>query len=65
MGGADAPQAWQGDLDVLYRLGPGFSEAGWTLSLEVNNHNTMTTTQNVIGVFRGREEPGIYFACFI
>lgn len=58
LGGTDAPEPWQGGLNIKYRLGPGFREANWTVNLEVNNHNTMTTTQNVIGVLRGREEPG-------
>lgn len=60
LGGADAPQDWQGGLNITYRLGPGFREADWTVNLEVNNHNTMATTQNVIGVLRGREEPDRY-----
>ncbi|XP_045102094.1 putative N-acetylated-alpha-linked acidic dipeptidase isoform X2 [Portunus trituberculatus] len=60
MSGAAAPETWQGDLNMTYRLGPGFREADWTVNLEVNNQNIMTTTYNVIGVLQGREEPDRY-----
>ncbi|KAG0725840.1 N-acetylated-alpha-linked acidic dipeptidase 2 [Chionoecetes opilio] len=60
LGGAKAPQRWQGGLNITYHLGPGFRESDWTVNLEVNNRNTMTTTYNVIGVLQGREEPDRY-----
>ncbi|KAK4318413.1 hypothetical protein Pmani_010582 [Petrolisthes manimaculis] len=60
MGGEEAPSSWQGGLNITYRLGPGLVHAGWTTHLDVNNANTMSTTHNVIGVFKGREEPDRY-----
>lgn len=26
MGGEDAPDSWQGKLNITYKLGPGFSD---------------------------------------
>lgn len=60
LGGAVAPSSWQGDLNTTYHLGPGFRESGWSVNLEVNNKNVLTTTYNVISVLRGREEPDRY-----
>lgn len=58
--GAAAPETWQGNLNITYHLGPGFREADWSVNLEVNNQNILTTTYNVIGVLKGREEPDRY-----
>lgn len=58
MGGEEVPSSWQGGLNVTYRFGPGLEQTGWTTNLEVNNANTMGTTHNVVGVIKGREEPG-------
>ncbi|XP_071551849.1 N-acetylated-alpha-linked acidic dipeptidase 2-like isoform X3 [Panulirus ornatus] len=60
MGGDVAPASWQGGLNVMYRLGPGFVQQGWMLNLKVNNWKNQTTTYNVVGVLKGREEPDRY-----
>lgn len=60
MGGPAAPEKWQGSLNVTYNIGPGLRESGWSLNLDVNNNNTMTTTYNVVGVMTGQEEPDRY-----
>lgn len=60
MGGTVAPEEWQGGLNVTYKLGPGLTEPGWTLGLEVLTHSVRTTTYNVIGVIKGSVEPDRY-----
>lgn len=60
LSGAPAPEEWQGGLNITYHLGPGFSQPGWKLNLDVNNNNTHTTTYNVIGVIKGSVEPDRY-----
>lgn len=58
MNGDEAPEEWRGGLNVTYRLGPGFQEAGWQTHLQVHTHNVRTTTYNVVATIRGSEEPG-------
>ena len=53
-----APDDWQGGLDTLYSLGPELKSSNWTVKLEVWTNNQLATTYNVIGMIRGREEPG-------
>jgi Zn-dependent M28 family amino/carboxypeptidase len=59
MVGVDAPEDWQGDLSVKYKLGPGFAN-GEKVRMEVYTENFMTTTYNVIGIIRGSVEPDRY-----
>ncbi len=56
-----APDAWQGGLDTFYNLGPELRSTNWTVKLEVWTNNQLATTYNVIGMIRGREEPGRSF----
>lgn len=58
MGGATAPDDWQGDLNLTYHLGPELQEVGWTIKLEVHTKNTPVTIYNVVAVMWGSEEPG-------
>ncbi|ROT78135.1 hypothetical protein C7M84_003149 [Penaeus vannamei] len=60
MDGDEAPEEWRGGLNVTYRLGPGFQEAGWQTHLQVHTHNVRTTTYNVVATIRGSEEPDRY-----
>lgn len=60
LGGARAPNAWQGALNITYNIGPEFVQPNWSLHLESNNRNKMATTYNVLGYIRGRIEPDRY-----
>ncbi|XP_050737432.1 N-acetylated-alpha-linked acidic dipeptidase 2-like isoform X1 [Eriocheir sinensis] len=60
MGGAVAPDDWQGNLNLTYHLGPGLQEAGWTVKVEVHTRNVPTTIYNVVAVMWGSEEPDRY-----
>lgn len=58
MGGAVAPDDWQGNLNLTYHLGPGLQEAGWTVKVEVHTRNVPTIIYDVVAVMWGSEEPG-------
>ncbi|KAK7082545.1 N-acetylated-alpha-linked acidic dipeptidase 2 [Halocaridina rubra] len=60
MGGVEAPSEWQGDLNVTYRLGPGFQQQDLRLNLDVNNIYQQNITHNVIGIMKGSVEPDRY-----
>ena len=53
MQGPEAPAAWQGGLDLRYRIGPGPVK----VKLEVVNEERVGRLRNVIGVIRGHEDP--------
>ena len=60
LGGAEVPSDWRGTIPGLtYRLGPGPDQqhAGWKVRLVVNNYLEDRTSDNVIGVIHGQEEP--------
>ncbi|EDO42931.1 predicted protein [Nematostella vectensis] len=59
MSGPDAPDDWQGGLNITYRLGPGFVRPyeNWTVKVETNNDHVSKDIYNVIAVIKGREEP--------
>ena len=60
LGGPEVPEDWRGTIPGLtYRLGPGPDQqhAGWKVRLVVNNYLEDKTSDNVIGVIHGSEEP--------
>jgi N-acetylated-alpha-linked acidic dipeptidase len=54
LGGPEAPKEWQGGLPITYRIGPG----PVTLEMDVRNEERIGKMRSVIGVIRGREQPG-------
>ena len=60
LGGPEVPADWRGTIPGLtYRLGPGPDQqhAGWKVRMVVNNYLEDRTSDNVIGVIHGSEEP--------
>ena len=53
LGGAKAPDDWQGGLPITYRIGPG----PVTVEMDVRNDERVTKMRSVIGIIRGSEEP--------
>ncbi len=53
LGGARAPEDWQGGLPITYRIGPGPA----IVEMDVQNDERVTKMRSVIGVIRGSEEP--------
>ncbi|KAJ8410841.1 hypothetical protein AAFF_G00187980 [Aldrovandia affinis] len=62
MGGEIPPNNWKGDLNVSYRIGPGFTAGFNTQKVRMNIHtnNQVTRIYNVIGRIRGAVEPDRY-----
>ncbi|XP_036393284.1 N-acetylated-alpha-linked acidic dipeptidase 2 [Megalops cyprinoides] len=62
MGGEIPPNNWKGDLNVSYRIGPGFKAEFNTQKVRMNIHtnNQVTRIYNVIGKIRGAVEPDRY-----
>ncbi|KAI8504230.1 hypothetical protein Bbelb_182980 [Branchiostoma belcheri] len=62
IGGPDAPEEWQGGLNITYRLGPGFNSATWARSIKmnINVRNERRDIFNTVGVIKGRVEPDRY-----
>ena len=63
LGGEEAPEDWRGAIPGLtYRLGPGGEgkTAGWKVRLVVNNYVEDRTSDNIVGVIHGSEEPDRY-----
>lgn len=58
--GQEAPKQWRGNLDITYRLGPGYTDNEITVSLEVNNYYDVKSIFNVIGTMYGSVEPDRY-----
>ena len=59
MAGEEAPQSWQGGLEITYRLGGELipEVEGGKVTIEVNNRQEERVSSNVIGVLLGSEEP--------
>lgn len=59
LGGIEAPDEWQGGLNITYRLGPGFITEfeDWKVKVETNNNHTRRDIYNVIAVLKGSVEP--------
>uniref|UniRef100_A0A8C9VRE3 Glutamate carboxypeptidase 2 n=1 Tax=Scleropages formosus TaxID=113540 RepID=A0A8C9VRE3_SCLFO len=62
MGGQIPPNNWKGDLNVSYRIGPGFADGLANRKVRMNIHtiNRVTRIYNVIGKIRGAVEPDRY-----
>ncbi|KAG9335275.1 hypothetical protein JZ751_005455 [Albula glossodonta] len=62
MGGEIPPNNWKGDLNVSYRIGPGFTAEFATQRVRMNiyTNNQVTRIYNVIGKVRGAVEPDRY-----
>ncbi|KAJ8368083.1 hypothetical protein SKAU_G00081110 [Synaphobranchus kaupii] len=62
MGGLIPPNNWKGDLNISYRIGPGFTAEFTTQKVRMNIHtnNQVTRIYNVIGKIRGAVEPDRY-----
>ncbi|KAL9983852.1 hypothetical protein ACROYT_G006093 [Oculina patagonica] len=55
--GDQVPTEWAGDLNIVYRFGPGFKDSDLKVRLEVNNQFVTKPVFNVIGTIIGKEEP--------
>ncbi|KAL3881668.1 hypothetical protein ACJMK2_028078 [Sinanodonta woodiana] len=60
LGGVDAPEEWQGNLPMRYKIGSGFSNKSKKVRLTVNNYLKVETVENVIGIITGNVEPDRY-----
>ncbi|GFR95335.1 N-acetylated-alpha-linked acidic dipeptidase 2, partial [Elysia marginata] len=60
MSGKEAPVSWKGALNTDYRLGPGFTDTGLKVELNVTNKNERAMVENVFGIIRGAIEPDRY-----
>merc|ERR1719430_430899 len=62
MAGDDAPDGWQGGLNITYKIGGSLIEElkGGKITVEVNNMQKETVSSNVIGVIYGEVEPDRY-----
>ncbi|XP_063296558.1 N-acetylated-alpha-linked acidic dipeptidase 2-like [Pelobates fuscus] len=62
MAGIEAPSAWKGKLNLMYRVGPGFESPfeERKLKLYVKSYNVKKTIRNVIGFIEGKYEPDRY-----
>ncbi|XP_065560266.1 N-acetylated-alpha-linked acidic dipeptidase 2-like isoform X2 [Artemia franciscana] len=60
MVGPQAPDAWQGGLNITYNLGTELRNPGWKIRLEVNNELKLAKTYNVVGKIIGTVEPDRY-----
>ncbi|XP_075426011.1 aminopeptidase NAALADL1 [Ascaphus truei] len=64
LGGADAPDSWQGSLECTYRIGPGFPQNsdfnGSDVQVNVYNSGSIKSSANVMGIIRGSAEPDRY-----
>lgn len=59
MQGVESPKNWQGGLNVIYRVGPGFKD-NLKVKVVVNNVLVKKTIVNVIGTIYGVTEPDRY-----
>ncbi|KAM3918010.1 glutamate carboxypeptidase 2-like isoform 2-T2 [Leptodactylus fuscus] len=62
LSGNEVPNAWKGNLDITYRVGPGFAspyEAS-KIKLYVKTYNEPKTIRNVFGFIEGQYEPDRY-----
>lgn len=58
--GIEAPEKWQGGLNITYHVGPGFKNSSAKIRLEINNQLKEKTIYNVIGTIFGSDEPDRY-----
>ncbi|TMS39581.1 hypothetical protein L596_006081 [Steinernema carpocapsae] len=59
MDGPQVPAAWQGGLNVTYRMGPTM-KSGVQVKIEVHAKLETSTIRNFVGYIRGSEEPDKY-----
>ncbi len=60
-----APDEWQGTLDTVYYMGPGFQTPGYKVKMEVHTSNQKAIIHNTIGILYGEEEPGRFCIHFL
>ncbi|GFO21487.1 N-acetylated-alpha-linked acidic dipeptidase 2 [Plakobranchus ocellatus] len=60
MSGENAPSDWSGGLDIVYKLGPGFTDPDMKVELNVTNKNQRAKAENVFGIIKGAIEPDRY-----
>lgn len=60
MTGIESPSSWKGDLNVSYKIGPGFTDPLLKLTMMIRNRLQMANVYNVIGTIPGYEEPDRY-----
>ncbi|XP_028320694.1 N-acetylated-alpha-linked acidic dipeptidase 2 [Gouania willdenowi] len=63
MGGPIPPNNWKGNLNVPYRIGPGFQDVvskDQKVRMNIHTNNQVTRIYNVIGRIRGALEPDRY-----
>uniref|UniRef100_A0A2C9LCG1 glutamate carboxypeptidase II n=1 Tax=Biomphalaria glabrata TaxID=6526 RepID=A0A2C9LCG1_BIOGL len=60
MAGSPAPRNWTGGLNITYRLGPGFTQQGYKVQLNVTNLYKRVKVENVFGIIQGDVEPDRY-----
>uniref|UniRef100_UPI00398F850C N-acetylated-alpha-linked acidic dipeptidase 2 n=1 Tax=Pristiophorus japonicus TaxID=55135 RepID=UPI00398F850C len=62
MGGISAPSKWNGQLNVSYNIGPGFTDSysSQKVRMHVYTRNEVRRIYNVIGKIRGAIEPDRY-----
>jgi N-acetylated-alpha-linked acidic dipeptidase len=58
--GRPVPLDWQGGLNITYRLGPGFKDAGTKVRLDVKAKYEKREIRNVVGYIHGEHEPDKY-----
>ncbi|KAG8560818.1 hypothetical protein GDO81_015143 [Engystomops pustulosus] len=62
LSGIEAPSKWKGNLNITYRIGPGFASPyeKSKMKLYVKTHNVQRTIRNVFGFIEGEYEPDRY-----
>ncbi|XP_072013141.1 putative N-acetylated-alpha-linked acidic dipeptidase [Amphiura filiformis] len=60
MTGPEVPNDWRGNLNITYRLGPGFTNTNRKVKLSVHSSREQRTVYNVIGTITGKTEPDRY-----
>lgn len=60
MTGREAPPGWKGDLDIPYRLGPGYQQSDLYVKMRVATYSQRAVTYNVVGFIEGSVEPDRY-----
>lgn len=58
--GPKAPDAWQGGLNITYRVGPGFKDKKTRIKMVVGSLMIKKPIYDVIGTITGTEEPDRY-----
>ncbi|XP_044128514.1 N-acetylated-alpha-linked acidic dipeptidase 2-like isoform X2 [Bufo gargarizans] len=62
LSGMEVPTKWKGNLNITYRVGPGFASPyeKSKIKLYVKTHNVEKTIRNVFGFIEGQYEPDRY-----